>query len=108
MAAGDTDSKRCCYVTLITSPQYLPGAIILDPYGIGANPAGVCNLKNDAWPPEEGWKENCDSTAITGPDGVASQITEESRPTYHLLNSGMFLFHPSEKLWNDMLRFFNT
>ena len=215
MAAGDTDSKRCCYVTLITSPEYLPGAIILahtlirhnsayplliqytssvgkecieaceleasrtsnriipqqvddlvprngqentgsvaarfkdtltklrafqiykqgyttacfldadmaifnqspdavfdtilpGPDWIGANHACVCNLDNDAWAPEEWWKGNCAYTAITGPDGVAPHITEESRPTYHLLNSGMFLFHPSEKLWNDMLRFFNT
>lgn len=75
---------------------------------IGANHACVCNLDNDTWAPKEWWKGNCAYSAITGPDGVASKISEQSRSTYHLLNSGMFLFHPSEKLWNDMLDFFNT
>jgi inositol 3-alpha-galactosyltransferase len=75
---------------------------------IGANHACVCNLDNDAWAPEEWWKGNCAYSALASPDDVAPKIIEESRPTYHLLNSGMFLFHPGEKLWNDMLTFFNT
>ena len=81
----------------------LPG-----PNWIGANHACVCNLDNDSWAPEEWWKGNCAYSAITDPDGVAPQITEKSRPTYHLLNSGMFLFHPSKQLWEDLLGCFNT
>ncbi|KIW89778.1 uncharacterized protein Z519_09935 [Cladophialophora bantiana CBS 173.52] len=75
---------------------------------IGANHACVCNLDRDLWAPSEWHKGNCAYTPLNRPDEVAPEITLESRPTYHPLNSGMFLFYPSEQLWNSMLHFFHT
>ncbi|KIX96677.1 uncharacterized protein Z520_07396 [Fonsecaea multimorphosa CBS 102226] len=75
---------------------------------IGANHACVCNLDNDPWAPSEWHKGNCAYTPLNHPDDVASAVSSESRPTYHLLNSGMFLFYPSEQLWTRMLHFFNV
>ncbi|OAL33391.1 hypothetical protein AYO20_07402 [Fonsecaea nubica] len=75
---------------------------------IGANHACVCNLDSDPWAPSEWHKGNCAYTPLNLPDEVAPAMTFESRPTYHLLNSGMFLFYPSEQLWDRMLRFFNS
>ncbi|KAJ9628631.1 hypothetical protein H2203_002533 [Taxawa tesnikishii (nom. ined.)] len=77
---------------------------------IAANHACVCNLDKDPWAPEDWTKENCAYTAVSHPDALEhpTPVTPESRPTYHLLNSGMFLFHPSKELWDQMLEFFNT
>ncbi|OQU97399.1 hypothetical protein CLAIMM_03332 [Cladophialophora immunda] len=75
---------------------------------IGANHACVCNLDRDPWAPSEWNKGNCAYTPLNQPDEVAPEITSKCRPTYHLLNSGMFLFDPSEQLWSRMLRFFNA
>ncbi|KAK5134864.1 hypothetical protein LTR08_006096 [Meristemomyces frigidus] len=77
---------------------------------IAANHACVCNLDHDAWAPGEWTKENCAYTPVSHPDALThpTQATPDSRPTYHLLNSGMFLYHPSKELWDGMLDFFNT
>ncbi|KPI36991.1 Galactinol synthase 1 [Cyphellophora attinorum] len=75
---------------------------------LGANHACVCNLDHDEWAPEEWHKGNCAYTALEGPKDVAPTPNSNSRPTYRLLNGGTFLFNPSEKLWNDLLHFFNT
>lgn len=75
---------------------------------IGANHACVCNLDSDTWAPSDWVKGNCAYTPLTGPDDVAAKITPESRPTYRLLNGGMFLFYPCEDLWDRMLHRFNT
>lgn len=77
---------------------------------IAANHACVCNLDNDPWAPEEWVKENCAYTPISHPDALdhPTQAEPDSRRTYHLLNSGMFLYHPSKELWDSMLDFFNT
>ncbi|KXL50182.1 glycosyltransferase family 8 protein [Acidomyces richmondensis BFW] len=77
---------------------------------IAANHACVCNLDNDPWAPEDWVKENCAYTPISHPDALTNpiQASSGSRGTYHLLNSGMFLYHPSKELWNQILYFFNT
>ncbi|KAK8205266.1 hypothetical protein M8818_004978 [Zalaria obscura] len=77
---------------------------------IAANHACVCNLDKDPWAPEDWKKENCAYSAVSHPDALTkpTPVTPESRGTYHLLNSGMFLFHPSQELWDRMLDFFNT
>ncbi|GAB7347786.1 hypothetical protein MBLNU459_g5327t1 [Dothideomycetes sp. NU459] len=77
---------------------------------IAANHACVCNLDKDAWAPDDWTKENCAYTAVAHPDALhkPTPVTPDSRPTYHLLNSGMFLFAPSQELWDRMLDFFNT
>jgi len=77
---------------------------------IAANHACVCNLDKDAWAPSDWTKENCAYTLTPHPQALTSPtpVTPESRPTHHLLNSGMFLFQPSTELWQRMLHFFNT
>ncbi|KAK4548500.1 hypothetical protein LTR36_009410 [Oleoguttula mirabilis] len=77
---------------------------------IAANHACVCNLDHDEWAPDDWVKENCAYTPISHPDALThpTQAKPDSRPTYHLLNSGMFLYHPSKELWDSMLNFFNT
>ncbi|EMC96920.1 glycosyltransferase family 8 protein, partial [Baudoinia panamericana UAMH 10762] len=77
---------------------------------IAANHACVCNLDSDPWAPSDWNVENCAYTPLTHPRALTepTQPTPESRGTYHLLNSGMFLYHPSERLWEEMLHFFNT
>lgn len=77
---------------------------------IAANHACVCNLDGDAWAPEDWTKENCAYTPLQHPSALdtPTPVTKDARPTYHLLNSGMFLFSPSQVLWDDMLDFFNT
>ncbi|KAF2766776.1 nucleotide-diphospho-sugar transferase [Teratosphaeria nubilosa] len=77
---------------------------------IAANHACVCNLDKDAWAPEDWTKENCAYTPLQHPEALSkpTQPTLESRGTYHLLNSGMFLYHPSAELWDAMVRFFNV
>lgn len=63
---------------------------------IAANHACVCNLDKDPWAPEDWTKENCAYTPLSHPEALAkpTPIQPNSRPTYHLLNSGMFLYHP--------------
>ncbi|EXJ62404.1 hypothetical protein A1O7_02839 [Cladophialophora yegresii CBS 114405] len=75
---------------------------------LGATHACVCNLDYDSWAPAEWNKGNCAFTPLNHPDEVAAEITPESRPTYRLLNGGMFLFYPTEQMWNRMLDSFNT
>ncbi|KAG9833916.1 nucleotide-diphospho-sugar transferase, partial [Aureobasidium melanogenum] len=77
---------------------------------IAANHACVCNLDKDPWAPEDWTKENCAYTAVSHPGALdhPTPITPDSRGTYHLLNSGMFLFIASEQLWDRMIDFFNT
>jgi len=77
---------------------------------IAANHACVCNLDKDSWAPEEWNKENCAYTPTKHPAALhyPTPVEPGSRPTYHLLNSGMFLYKPSEALWSKMIEFFNT
>jgi len=77
---------------------------------IAANHACVCNLDKDPWAPKDWTKENCAYTAVEHPGALThpTPVTPDARPTYHLLNSGMFVFRPSTQLWASMLDFFNT
>ncbi|KAF2713986.1 glycosyltransferase family 8 protein [Pleomassaria siparia CBS 279.74] len=77
---------------------------------IGANHACVCNLDKDEWAPEDWTAENCAYSAVQHPDALdkPTPVTPEARPTWHLLNSGMFLFKASPQLWDKMIDFFNT
>ncbi len=75
---------------------------------LGTNHACVCNLDHDSWAPPEWNKGNCAFTALKGPDDVAGEITSDARPTYRLLNGGMFFFYPTEELWLRMLEYFST
>ena len=81
----------------------LPG-----PDWLGANHACVCNLDHDSWAPAEWQKGNCAYTTLSSPSDMAETPADDCRPTYRLLNGGMFLFYPSEDLWRRMLQLFNT
>lgn len=83
----------------------LPG-----PDWIAANHACVCNRDRDPWAPDEWRPENCAHTPLQHPSALTTPtaVTPDARPTYHFLNSGMFLYHPSRALWERMLLFFNT
>lgn len=103
---------KCCFLdadmAVFQNPDSVFDTKLAGKDWLGANHACVCNLDQDSWAPEDWQKGNCAYTPITNPNGIAAEITEKSRPTYHLLNSGMFLYHPSEELWMRMLDFFNT
>lgn len=83
----------------------LPG-----PDWLAANHACVCNLDKDPWAPADWCPENCAYTPMRHPDALThpTPVTKDSRPTYHLLNSGLFTFHPSPTLWDNILHFFHT
>lgn len=72
---------------------------------IACNHSCVCNLDHDSWAPDAWQKGNCAYTTLTRPDQVANDTS--SRPTYGLLNGGLFMFYPSEELWTQMMGFFN-
>ena len=103
---------KCCFLdadmAVFQNPDSVFESELPGEDWLGANHACVCNLDRDSWAPEEWHKGNCAYTTLASPDGIAANITDDSRPTYHLLNSGMFLFYPSEALWTSMLDFFNT
>ncbi|KAI9844352.1 MAG: hypothetical protein M1837_005656 [Sclerophora amabilis] len=77
---------------------------------LGANQACVCNIDRDAWAPPEWSKENCAWSSQEHPAALAQGplITPESPPTYHLMNSGVFIFHPSASMWERIQTFLNT
>ena len=79
---------------------------------IGANAACVCNLDHDAWAPSNWTRQNCAYTPLIHPFSLdtATSIPSTAKPPhpYALLNGGLFLYHPSEKLWQKMMHHFNT
>ena len=108
----DLGYSKCVFLdadmAVFTNPDRLFKTSLPANDHIAANHACVCNLDHDKWAPSEWHKGNCAYTPLTEPDQVASRITPQSRPTHHLLNSGMFVYEPSAKLWADMLDFFLT
>lgn len=77
---------------------------------LAANHACVCNLDKDPWAPADWCMENCAYTPLSHPDALThpTPVTKDARPTHHLLNSGLFTFHPSPTLWHNILHFFHT
>ncbi len=75
---------------------------------LGANHSCVCNLDKDAWAPQEWTKHHCACTPLRGPLEVAPTPKPTDRQTYRSLNGGLFIFHPTEKLWERLIEFFNT
>lgn len=78
---------------------------------IAANHACVCNLDKDAWAPDNWKRENCAFTPLSHPSALdtATPVPRNAKPpvTYALLNSGFFVYHPSQALWDSMLCYFN-
>ncbi|KAI9677429.1 MAG: hypothetical protein M1817_006383 [Caeruleum heppii] len=77
---------------------------------LGANHACTCNIDHDPWAPPEWTVANCPYTPQRHPDALEHgvDITPSAPPTYHLMNSGVFLFHPSPALWSAMKHFLDT
>ncbi|KAK3716033.1 hypothetical protein LTR37_006763 [Vermiconidia calcicola] len=78
---------------------------------IAAHHACICNIDNDPWAPPEWNKDNCPSTPLQHPSALDAPIPSSSaggaRPTYQMLNSGVFVCSPSEELW-DRIEHFRT
>lgn len=79
---------------------------------IAANHACVCNLDHDSWAPGNWTAENCAWTPLEHPAalGTSTPISPDDKPphTHTLLNGGLFLYHPSPKLWEDILATFHS
>ncbi|KAI4120947.1 MAG: hypothetical protein LQ338_006656 [Usnochroma carphineum] len=79
---------------------------------IAANHACVCNLDHDSWAPANWTRENCAYTPLSHPSALhtATPVPPDAEPphTLALLNSGFFVYHPSQPLWDSMREFFNS
>ena len=79
---------------------------------IAANHACVCNLDHDSWAPENWTADNCAWTPLEHPSslGTATPVSPHDKPphTHTLLNGGLFLYHPSSQLWDDMMAAFQS
>ena len=79
---------------------------------IAANHSCVCNLDHDSWAKEDWTSENCAWTPLEHPSalGTATPVSPHDKPphTHTLLNGGLFLYHPSAQLWEDMLATFHS
>lgn len=77
---------------------------------LGAAHACVCNVDKDPWALPDWNRANCPHTAQRHPEALehGAVITRESPSTYHLMNSGVFLFHPSRELWDRTRSFLDT
>ncbi|KAI9747708.1 MAG: Peptidyl-prolyl cis-trans isomerase H [Chaenotheca gracillima] len=77
---------------------------------LGANQACVCNVDKDPWAPPDWVPENCAWSSQKHPEALKQGpvLTPDSPPTYHLMNSGVFVFHPSAELWGRIQHFLNT
>ena len=79
------------------------------PDWIAAHHACTCNVDEDPWAPPEWTVENCPNTSMSHPSAldapIPSTTAEGARPTYQLLNSGVFVCTPSLELWNRIQDF---
>ncbi|KAE9377961.1 glycosyltransferase family 8 protein [Stipitochalara longipes BDJ] len=77
---------------------------------IAANHACVCNLDHDSWAPDDWNKENCAYTGL-GPESLPTPVAgvgeKDGKRTYTLLNSGLFIFSPFQRQWEEMIKFLN-
>ena len=73
---------------------------------IAASHACVCNLDHDSWAPDSWKRENCAYTPLQHPPALdeGTPVPQDSTPpdTYALLNGGVFVYQPSERLWQQM------
>ncbi|KAI9807356.1 MAG: hypothetical protein M1833_000099 [Piccolia ochrophora] len=77
---------------------------------LGATHACCCNLDNDPWAPADWKPPNCPFSTQTHPSALRpSPASEPGAPsTYHLMNSGVFGFHPSPQLRDQIRNYFHT
>lgn len=80
---------------------------------LGACQICCCNLEHDEWAPSDWIPENCPYTNLEHPESLtkSTRVPKKGtggKVTYTGLNGGMFVFRPSEKLWQEMMDNFNT
>lgn len=70
----------------------------------------VCSPDKMPWTPHYHSKENCPFTPQTHEQALFTSvhIMKGTPKTYHLFNSGMFVFNPRKSTWDDILKFFMT
>jgi inositol 3-alpha-galactosyltransferase len=74
-----------------------------------ASPICCCNLDHDSWAPADWTKDNCPFTAVQHPESLQSTPNwEPGKPVpWRSLNGGVFVFQPSQQLWNNLVEAFN-
>lgn len=104
--------KKCVFLdadmAVFQTPDELFDVKLPDKTWIAANHACVCNLDFDSFAPADWNKGNCAYTPLNGPHDPPTRVTPDARPTYHLLNSGMFVYEPHKELWDAMMYEFET
>ena len=73
---------------------------------IAATPACICNLDLDSWAPEEWKPEGCAYTLASTNSIVETGDGSLGKLDPPPLNSGVFLFHPSEELKQSVMKTF--
>jgi inositol 3-alpha-galactosyltransferase len=99
-----------CYLDADNADSIFDKAAGLPDGWLGANHSCVCNRDGDPWAPEDWRPENCAYTPVKHPEALTrpTQPSAGGPRTHTLLNGGMFLYRPSQQLWDDMLSVFNT
>lgn len=79
---------------------------------IAANHVCVCNLDGDKWAPKDWTVDNCAYTGLTHPLAMVKSCPVPpkgtGKQTHTILNSGLFLFEPDPRTWDEMLGYLNT
>ena len=111
-----TSYKTCVFldadITIYKNMDEIFDLILPSDDWIAANHACVCNLDHDSWAPEEWKRDNCPYTPLRHPTALkeATPVPASAAPPdpYALLNGGVFLYHPSDRLWKAMHNHFLT
>ena len=104
--------RKCVFLdadmAVFQSPDELFDVVLPDDDCIAASHACLCNLDNDPWAGSSWNKFNCAHSPLSSKDSCPIQPFSGVRPTYQILNSGMFVFKPQDKLWLRMLNVFSS
>lgn len=111
-----TSYEACVFldadITIYKNMDDIFETILPDDSWIAAGHPCVCNLDHDSWAPENWKRENCAYTPLRHPSALekGTSIPPSSRPPdpYALLNGGVFLYRPSETLWQAIHHHFLT
>ena len=98
-------------IMILANPDPIFTNVVIPEDHIGVCHDCTCNYgpKNE-WCSEEWNPKNCAYTTQSHPEALTKPIqpTPSSRRTYHAINTGTILYHPSPKLSADILNYFNT
>jgi len=78
---------------------------------IAASHACVCNKERSSWASDSWVEENCAFTPLTHPTALTHPTPstgDDIKETYHLLNSGLVVLHPSKKTFGEIEHFLQT